>query len=343
LQAYAIRVSLLRVELSAGSLHLPELGLWLDAHRAQAGAERVFVSHAHSDHIAAHRAVLLTAPTAALMRTRIRGQRQEHILELNQPKALAQGGTDFRLTLLSAGHILGSAMSLIEAGAESLLYTGDFKLRPGFAAEPCDPRPADVLIMETTFGCPRYRFPPAAEVLADIIQFCRAALAGGETPLLLGYSLGKSQELLRGLTGAGLPIMLPGPAHKFAKIYEQFGQTFPPYELFDAETARGKVLICPPNSIRSAAFQSLGKLRTAIVTGWAMDSSCRFRSGTDAAFPLSDHADFAELIEMVERVQPKKIYTVHGFTTEFAATLRDRGWDAQALGRQEQLSFKLAS
>ncbi len=331
------------MELSAGSLHLPELGLWLDAHRAQAGAERVFVSHAHSDHIAAHREVLLTAPTAALMRTRIRGQRLEHILEFNQPKSLANAETDFRLTLLPAGHILGSAMSLIEAGEQRLLYTGDFKLNAGLAAEPCDPRPADVLIMETTFGCPRYRFPPAAEVMADIIQFCRAALAGGETPLLLGYSLGKSQELLRGLTGAGLPIMLPGPAHKLAKIYEQFGQTFPPYELFDAATARGKVLICPPNTIRSAAFQSLGQLRTAMITGWALDSSCRFRSGTDAAFPLSDHADFAELIEMVERVQPKKIYTVHGFTTEFAATLRDRGWDAQALGRQEQLSFKLVS
>jgi Cft2 family RNA processing exonuclease len=341
LQAYATRVSLLRVELSAGSLHLPELGLWLDAHRAQAGAERVFVSHAHSDHIAAHREVVLTGPTAALMRTRIRGQRQEHLLAFRQRAAFAHGGIDYQLTLLAAGHILGSAMVLVEAGGHSLLYTGDFKLCPGFAAEACEPRRADVLIMETTFGCPKYRFPPAADVMADIIHFCRTALAGGETPMLLGYSLGKSQELLRGLTGAGLPIMVHGPAHKLAKIYEQFGQTFPPYELFDAATARGKVLICPPNSIRSAAFQSLGKLRTAVVTGWAMDSSCRFRSGTDTAFPLSDHADFAELIEMVERVQPKNIYTVHGFTTEFAATLRDRGWDAQALGRQEQLSLKL--
>ena len=336
-------MSLLRLELCAGSLHLSELGLWLDARPAQTGTERVFVSHAHSDHIAAHRHVVLTAPTAALMRERIRGQRQEHILAFGQKAAFALGGVEYYLTLRPAGHILGSAMSFIQAGGESLLYTGDFKLRPGFAAEACAPIRADWLIMETTFGCPRYRFPPAAEVMARIIQFCREALADDATPMLLGYSLGKSQELLRGLASASLPIMLHGAAYKLAKIYEQFGQKFPAYEHFNAETARGKVLICPPSFARSPALQNLGKLRTAIITGWAMDSSCRFRAGTDAAFPLSDHADFAELLEMVELVQPKKIYTVHGFTTEFAATLRDRGWDAQALGRQEQLAFKLAS
>lgn len=331
------------MELDAGGLHLPKIGLWLDARQAQSAPERVFVSHAHSDHIAAHRNVVLTAPTAALMRERIRGQRAEHILAFGEKAAFAHGRIEYQLTLRAAGHILGSAMALIQADGESLLYTGDFRLRPGFAAEPCEPGRADGLIMETTFGCPRYRFPPAAEVMAGIIRFCRVALSDGTTPMLLGYSLGKSQELLRGLASAGLPIMLHSSAYKLAKIYEQFGQTFPAYELFDAGTANGRVLICPPNALRSPAFQNLGKLRTAMVTGWAMDSSCRFRAGTDAAFPLSDHADFTELLDMVERVQPKKIYTVHGFTTEFAATLRDRGWDAQALGRQEQLTFKLAS
>ncbi len=232
-------------------------------------------------------------------------------------------------------------MCCVQANDECLLYTGDFKLRPGFAAEACEPHRADRLVMETTFGCPRYCFPPAAEAMAGIIQFCRETLADGATPILLGYSLGKSQELLRGLASASLPVMLHGTAFKLAKIFEQFGQTFPAYELFDAEAAHGKVLIWPPNALRSPALQNLGRLRTAIITGWAVDSSCRYRAGTDAAFPLSDHADFAELIEMVELVQPKKIYTVHGFTTEFAATLRDRGWDAQALGRQEQLAFKL--
>ena len=37
--------------------------------------------------------------------------------------------------LLPAGHIFGSAQFFLETRAGSLLYTGDFKLRPGTSAE----------------------------------------------------------------------------------------------------------------------------------------------------------------------------------------------------------------
>jgi Cft2 family RNA processing exonuclease len=51
----------------------------------------------------------------------------------------------------------------------------------------------------------------------------------------------------------------------------------------------------------------------------------------DAAIPLSDHADFQELLSLVRRASPKKVYTVHGFP-EFAAHLRLLGYDAVHLG-----------
>ena len=62
----------------------------------------------------------------------------------------------------------------------------------------------------------------------------------------------------------------------------------------------------------------------------------------DAAFPLSDHAGFDDLITFVERVQPRRILTLHGFAREFAQTLRSRGWDALAIGQGNQLEFKLS-
>ena len=65
-----------------------------------------------------------------------------------------------------AGHILGSAMAFIEWRDETLLYTGDFKLRPSLAAEKPEARHADWLIMETTFGLPCYQFPPETTVCA---------------------------------------------------------------------------------------------------------------------------------------------------------------------------------
>jgi len=332
-------VSALTLEYHQGGIHLPRLGLWLDPHRAKPG--HVFVSHAHSDHIAAHQAAILTEPTAWLMRHRLGGKRAEHILRFGETREFLGNGKPFLLTLLPAGHILGSAMAFIEADGESLLYTGDFKLRPNLCAEPCEPRHADYLVMETTFGRPQYKLPPEADVWRDLISFCRTALADGATPVLFAYSLGKSQELLAGLRDASLPIALHKEAAKLTRIYEHFGQKFPPCEVFDGTNASDKVLIAPPQSSRSVLFQQLDKTRTAVVTGWAMDSSCRFRSGTDAAFPLSEHADFPSLIELVKRVAPKKVFTLHGFAADFARTLRELGYNAQSLSEQEQLDLPL--
>src|SRR5436305_3137480 len=91
----------------------------------------------------------------------------------------------------------------------------------------------------------------------------------------------------------------------------------------------------------SAGLRRLGQVRTAVLTGWAVDPNCRFRYQTDAAFPLSDHADFEELIELVKKVAPKKVYTLHGFAADFAQTLRELGFDAQALSEQEQMNLDL--
>jgi DNA ligase-1 len=331
---------MLRLEFRNGGVLLPKLNLWLDAHDAISGPEKVFVSHAHSDHTAAHREVILSAPTARLMQVRLPVERLEHVLEFRERRAFEN---IFNITLFPAGHIFGSAMSLIETDGESLLYTGDFKLRGGMSAEKCEPVHADVLIMETTFGRPQYRFPPAEDVLKGVVRFCREALDNDETAVLFGYSLGKSQEILCRLGEAGLPIMLHGTVYRLTQIYEQFGHCFPKYEKYDAETARGKVLVCPPNAANSQMFRKLGRVRSAVLTGWAVDPNCRYRYKCDAAFPLSDHADFSDLIEFVRQVAPRKVYTLHGFAADFARTLRGADFDATALSENEQLALDLGA
>src|SRR5256885_4432203 len=277
------------------------------------------------------------------MQARLGGARQEHVLPFGEPAAFETQGIRWQITLLPAGHIFGSAMSWIDAEGESVLYTGDFKLRPGLSAERCEPRHADTLIMETTYGRPEYRFPPTREVLNGVVRFCREAIDNEETPVLLGYSLGKSQELLRGLADAGLAMLLHESVFKLTKIFEQLGHKFPPYEKFEGKPASGKVLICPPMSNLSAALRKLGKARAAVLTGWAVDPNCCFRYQTDAAFPLSDHADFSELVEFVRRVAPKRVYTLHGFAADFAQTLRETGYDARALSEEEQLALTLTA
>jgi DNA ligase-1 len=333
-------MSAFKLQFHKGGVFLPKLNLWLDSHEPQP-AGTVFISHAHSDHTGIHREIIVSQPTSQLMRARVSGEWLEHVLPFHKPWHFAGGETPCDITLLPAGHIFGSAMSWIKAANETLLYTGDFKLRSGLSAEKCEPRHADVLIMETTYGRPHYQFPPTESVIKGVIRFCREALDNEETPVLLGYSLGKSQELLCGLGDAGLPIMLHGTVHKLTKIYEKFGQCFPPYEKYEADSARGKVLLCPPSVAGSAMLRNLGRTRVAVLTGWAVDPNCRFRYQAHAAFPLSDHADFPDLIEFVKQVDPKKVYTLHGFAAEFAQTLRDQGYDAQPLSQEDQLALPM--
>jgi DNA ligase-1 len=324
------------VQFLTGSLYLPQLDWWLDAHHP---APRSFVSHAHFDHLAPHREVLCSTGTARLMRARLPGERVEHILPFEHTEQLT---ADTTVTLYPAGHIYGSAQSLLTHPEHGrLLYTGDFKLRPGLSAEKCATPRADVLIMETTYGLPHYVLPPTAAVLAAIVAFCREAIADGATPVLFGYSLGKSQEILSSLAGAQLPVMLHPQTLRLTRVYEELGLTFPPYREFSAAEVAGHVVICPPQSRTSAFLKKIPARRTAAITGWALDPGAVHRYQCDAAFPLSDHADYADLLRFVELVQPTRVLTLHGFAREFAATLRERGLDAWALTHPNQLELSL--
>ncbi len=319
----------------ARGVYLPHQDLWLDPWDAKRFA---FVSHAHSDHIAPHEEIIVSERTARLMQSRLPGYRTEDVLPFGERRTVH--GID--LMLLPAGHIFGSAQCFLFAGNETLLYTGDFKLRPGKSVEQAEWRKADTLIMETTFGLPRYRFPPAEHVIAQIIAFCRETIDEGGVPVLLGYSLGKAQEILCSLDGAGLTPMLHGSVYRMTRIYEQFGQSFCKYLRYNPNDVAGKVLICPPSANHSQVLEKIGRKRVAMISGWAVDPNAIYRYQVDAAFALSDHADYNDLLRYVELVTPRRVFTLHGFAASFARDLRERGIEAWALSEENQMEFMLA-
>ncbi len=315
-------------------VYLPQQDLWLDPWDARRCA---FVSHAHNDHIAPHNEIIVSDRTARLMQSRLAGERIEHVLPFGERRTV--GGLDLRL--LPAGHIFGSAQCFVFAGDETLLYTGDFKLRPGKSAEQAEWHKADTLVMETTFGLPHYRFPPTEQVIDEIVTFCRETIDNGRVPVLLGYSLGKAQEILCSLKGAGLTPMLQGSVYQMTRIYEQLGQLFCKYVRYNANDVAGKVLICPPSANRSRMLESIPRKRVAMISGWAVDANAVYRYQVDAAFPLSDHADYNDLVRYVDLVQPRRVFTLHGFAAEFARDLRERGVEAWALTKENQLELQL--
>ena len=77
-------------------------------------------------------------------------------------------------------------------------------------------------------------------------------------PVLLGYSLGKSQEILCALLKAGLTPMLHGSVHRMTELYRELNPDFPTgYVRYSAGEIEGKVLVCPPSTARSLMLQRI--------------------------------------------------------------------------------------
>jgi putative mRNA 3-end processing factor len=310
------------------ALKLTAANLAVDARHRQ---PRGFISHAHSDHMARHQLALCTPATALLYRLRLKG---EAILQMPYRQPIECG--PLRLTTYPAGHCLGSAMLLAEDGAQSLLYTGDFKLGAAATSEPAELPQADILVMETTYGVPRYRLPPRDDVLDQMEALMRSALAAGRTPVIYAYALGKSQEITKLLTTRGLPVRQHPQIAEVSRVYEQCGVDLGAYDVLTEQNMREPaVMIVPPRGSRSGrSFEFAWPVKFA-VTGWSIDSATKYRLGVDHAMPISDHADYDELFAAVEQVQPKVIYCTHG-PESFVDRLREAGHEAFPLGRAWQ-------
>jgi Cft2 family RNA processing exonuclease len=289
------------------------------------------VSHAHSDHIARHELALATSGTACLYRHRM-GPRHR-VLEMAYRQPLEFGG--LRLTAYPAGHCLGSAMLLAECDGRTLLYTGDFKLDAPLTAEPAELPRAEILIMESTFGRPHYRLPPRRDVICRLLELVDSALATGMTPVVHAYPLGKSQEVTRILTLHGVPVLQHPAVYAISCIYQKCGVDLGDFSLFAGKPLIGHAIVTLPRSAREFRLTGLGKTVSIAVTGWAADKSAKYRLGVDHALPLSDHADFDQLIEAVRRVAPQEIYCTHG-PPEFVEHLCDLGFNARPLHSPRQ-------
>jgi Cft2 family RNA processing exonuclease len=305
-------------------LKLTKADLAIDFRRRQ---PRAFVSHAHVDHMARHEYAICTPETGALYRHRF-GPRPTRDLPYRQP--LEWGG--LRLTTFPAGHCLGSAMLLAEDGDRSLLYTGDFKLGESATAARAELPRADVLVIESTYGQPLYRHPPRERVLDQLFTGVRQAIDRGATPVIEAYVLGKSQEVTRLLTQAGFPVLQHPRIYAVSQVYRACGVDLGDCHQYGTGPLPGHVVIVPPRMHRAGRLPGLRKTVTFAVTGWAVHERTQGRLGVDHAIPLSDHADYDELFEAVERVNPRRIYCTHG-PASFVDRLREAGHNAFPLER----------
>lgn len=302
-------------------IYVRNTDLWLDPKVKKPFS---FVSHGHSDHLRRHHKALVSERTALFYKDKFSAD-EVMVKSFNEPFSI----NGCLIELFPSGHMLGSSQILIE-DSQRVVYTGDFKLEKGETAEQVQIKRCDILIMECTYGNPKYAFPSREKVNKNIIQFVEKCLNDDAVPVLFAYRMGKAQEVMKLLGDRNLPITVPKSVYEISKLYERAGVTFSPYKLFEGGDLRNTLLVGPWSMKRQGLLDGIRNKRTAALTGWAIDGEANFRFGADVSFPLSDHADFNGLLEYVRKAQPKKVYTVHG-PRSFSKHLRNAGFETDPL------------
>jgi len=238
--------------------------------------------------------------------------------------------------LIDSGHILGSKAALIETDGKRVLYTGDVSTRDRAYINGFEPVEADILITESTYGIPAYSFPEQRKIENEI----KAWIEETGSAYLFAYSLGKAQKiqyLVQQVTDE--PIIAHGSVLKMNKVVEKHTDLS-----FNARPYGGNkdllkngegIFIGPTRFAKSDALNKLVEASNGVkagFSGWGVTDAYKYRGGYDKVFPFSDHCGFDELVDMVRAVNPEKVYTHHGFDSEFASFLkREESINARAL------------
>jgi len=297
-------------------------------------ADLIFLSHAHLDHSSNVDNVLpkiCSATTKDLIQYR---KNTEMINSINL-ESFYIGGIYFKL--LDSGHIPGSRSLLIETKNKRIFYTGDICDKHRFYLKAAEVPRSDIMIIESTFGAPKYKFPNIMDVIDISIDWIKEQLESGFSVALFGYPLGKAQIITKIAENFDLPIIIHDKIFDINQICKKHGfpinthfQYSKSLEILEKNQFIG---IFPSSSRYISLISNLSqeKIKKAAFSGWAIEPGYKDELGVDEAFPLSDHSDFNGLIKIVKQSSPEKIYTVHGFKEEFAETLRNLGFDAQPL------------
>jgi metallo-beta-lactamase family protein len=123
----------------------------------------------------------------------------------------------WRVTLSSAGHILGASSVLLELAGRRILFSGDLGRPDDLIMNPPDAAPgADTVLIESTYG---NRTHPREDVLAELGPALQRVAARGGVAVVPVFAVGRAQAILHaigllktsGVVPHGLPVFLDSP------------------------------------------------------------------------------------------------------------------------------------
>lgn len=289
----------------------------------------MFISHAHSDHLPSGngRPVLASDITIDLMNLFIKKRRKSYTpyykYDTEELNKQTENLNISEIKLHNAGHITGANMISFTYNDKKILYTGDVSCKStNIIKKPKIPK-TDILILESTYGSPEYVFPKTKEVKKEIYDWIDDNLKKDKQILLYGYKLGKAQQLCSFLDEKNIPYTITPEIGEINKILSKNDIVFKGKEL---NGHMEDVIIAPSTIRRHPLFQKIIKDKPFVqgmATGWALNPEMKKRFRVDRLFPLSDHADFNELITIAKKSDANIIYTHHGQSESLARELKE--------------------
>lgn len=294
---------------------------------------KAVVTHGHGDHARpGHGAALATAETLAIMGSRLGAGFAGEVQTLAYGERLRIGDVD--VSLVPAGHILGSAQVVLEHRGSRVVVSGDYKRRADPTAAPFEPVACDVFITEATFGLPVFRHPPDSEEVAKVLH--SLSVFPDRSHVIGVYALGKAQRVLALLRAAGYdrPVYLHGALQKLCDLYAAFGIDLGDLRPASGENRKklsGEIVLAPPSAIQDRWARRLADPVTAFASGWMRVRQRAKQRGAELPLIISDHADWDELTGTVAEISPGELWVTHGREEALVHWAHMNGFDARAL------------
>ena len=311
-------------------LYCPPGDFYIDPVRP---VDRAVITHGHADHArAGHGAVLATPETLAIMAERYGADFAGATESAAYGQAVSRD--DVSVTLVPAGHVLGSAQVVVRWKGLTMVVSGDYKRRRDPTCPPFEPVPCDVFVTEATFGLPVFRHPPDT---GEIARLLRSVAQFPERSHLVGaYALGKAQRVIGLLREAGWDrtIHVHGALERLNRLYQDHGVEL---GLLEAATTTSKkdfagaIIIAPPSALQDRWSRRFPDPIGAFASGWMQVRARARQRGVELPLVISDHADWDELTATVDELRPGQLWITHGREEALARWAELHGIEARAL------------
>ena len=294
---------------------------------------RAVITHGHADHArAGHGAVLATPETLAIMACRYGEDFAGRTQPVSYGQTVERDGV--QVSLVPAGHVLGSAQAVVRWKGMTIVVSGDYKRRRDPTCAPFEPVPCDVFVTEATFGLPVFCFPDAEGEIATLLDSVRQF---PERAHLVGvYALGKAQRMIRLLREGGHEgvIYVHGALARLNALYEAHGIDLGPLAPATETTRRdfrGAIILAPPSTLQDRWARRFPEPVAAFASGWMRVRARARQRGVELPLIISDHGDWSELTRTLQEIAPGEVWITHGREEALARWCELNGLSARAL------------